>query len=262
MRNLIILGMGPTRETCPYDCEIWTCNNGYRQIALWNKEIQEAPTKIPELEHALANTQSDAVKAGIEIELDRFKRRLNQPQGRIDKIFMAHTQVLDGDGDPIFDWDEINSLVGQGVEVWNTHKVKGLKSRFFDLKYYTRKYNTDYFSDTIAYMLVKAISESVVKQPGGNWKRNGHGFTHIRMYGVDMHTQDEYQLERGGIEYWIAFGRATGIDIWVHPDSAVGKTHTGVPYGVNPKYNWKKIDSEGLLKMKTTDIKKVEALTR
>jgi hypothetical protein len=32
--TLIILGMGPTRSQCKYDCETWSVNTGYRQIAI------------------------------------------------------------------------------------------------------------------------------------------------------------------------------------------------------------------------------------
>ena len=55
MRSLIILAMGPTREECPYDCETWGVNTGYRQVAIWNKERADAPEKIKELQAMVAN---------------------------------------------------------------------------------------------------------------------------------------------------------------------------------------------------------------
>lgn len=242
MRNLIILAMGPTREECDYSCETWGVNTGYRQVAIWNKERAEAPEKIKELETKLAGVTDEGIRFGIQHDLDRYKRRLTAPPGRLDKVFLAHTQVNDFQGDPVFDWDELNDLADAGVEIWNTHRVKGLKAKYLDIKRLAGKFGSDYFSDTIVYMLLKALDESLIKMSAGNWVVKEGGFTHIRFYGADMHTQDEYQLERGGIEYWVGFGRAAGIDIWIHPHSSIGRTHTGQPYGTKLKIDWDKID--------------------
>jgi hypothetical protein len=73
----------------------------------------------------------------------------------------------------------------------------------------------------------------------------------IRMYGVDMHTRDEYATERGGIEYWIAVAKTLGVDFWVHQNSSVCKTTTLKPYGFFT-LDMSLIDPDNLMKIQTT----------
>ena len=155
-------------------------------------------------------------------------------KGHVEKIFMAHCQTKDIYGRDMFKWEHYNKMADEGIEIWNIHRVKGLKSRLFPLKRLIKKYGTDYFSDTIAYMIVWAIEK---------------GYKKIRLYGCDMMTQQEYGWEKGGLEYWIGYARGKGIEVKICDGSQLLRTITGKPYGI--KY-WRKkdIDPFGLLSRK------------
>ena len=208
MKDLIILGMGPSRSDCPFDCEVWGVNNGYRQV----KELN----------------------------------------GRLDKLFIAHRgQEYDWENDPIFDWNELNSLTGNGIEIVSLFKVKELKKiTRFPFAKIVKKFGSEYFSDTIAYMLVYALHNNTKKDRKTGLLKLKEPMR-IRFYGVDMHTRDEYATERGGIEYFIGVGRTLGALIWIHPDSTLCKTDTGKPYGFY-KLNKKIIDPDNIMELQKT----------
>lgn len=223
MKEIIILGMGPSREDCPFNTEVWSVNTGYRQVANLG--------------------------------------------GHLEKIFMAHLQVPDPtDNVHIFNWDEMNELAKAGVDIINTHRVKGLNSRMYPLKRISEKFNTNYFSDTIAYMIAYAIDKATYKKDG---KLKLKYPLKLRLYGIDMRTEDEYAKEKGGIEFWIGYGMGLGVEFTLTSYSEVLQTHTRKPYG-KKRYNLKDIDPFHLLGRKGKISKKrhdkiiaqVEELTR
>lgn len=150
-------------------------------------------------------------------------KQVRELGGHLDKLFLAHCQTQDAEGNDLFDWDEINSL---GIDVINTHRVKGLKSRLFPMKRIKEKFGSDYFSDTICYMLAYAIDQATSVNP----LKLRYPFR-IRLYGADMHTTDEYATEKGGIEHWLGFARGLGIKIDISDGSTLLRTTTGKPYG-------------------------------
>jgi hypothetical protein len=188
--EVIILGMGATRITCPFDAETWSLNMGYHQVA--------------------------------------------ELQGHTEKIFMAHGQTYDIRGRPFFNFNHINKLVEAGIEVWNIHKTKGLNSKLFPLNRLIKKYGSNYFSNTVAYMIIWALEK---------------GYKKLRFYGVDMMTQDEYAWEKGGIEFWIGYAMARGVKVEICEGSRLLQTITGKPYGIK-YWRMKDIDPLGLLKRK------------
>ncbi len=209
--ELIILGMGSTRVQCPFDgAPVWSCNTGYHQIA--------------------------------------------EMSGYIQKIFMSHpqmyvNQVVDKKLTtvPVYSFKQFNRLIDNKVEVYNIHKCKGLNSKLYPLKRIDQKFNANgFFSNTISYMVAFALDMHTKKDKNGKLYVHD-GFKKIRMYGVDMLTKDEYELEKGGIEFWLGFARGLGIEVEINKESAVMKTCTGKPYGIN-FYNLKDIDPWGLLK--------------
>jgi len=158
--------------------------------------------------------------------LNNGYRQVEEMGGHLDKLFLAHTQVRDADGDKVFDWDEINNL---GVEVVNTHRVKGLNAKIYPLKRISGKFGCDYFSDTICYMLAYAIDQVTHKNGTGRVELKTP--LNIRVYGADMETGDEYLHEKGGIEYWIGYARGLGINVDISNGSQVCRTMSGKPYG-------------------------------
>lgn len=74
-----------------------------------------------------------------------------------------------------------------------------------------------YWTNSIAMMIAMAMDE---------------GYTAIRLYGVDMLQDTEYEIQRSNVEALIAFGRGQGIDIWVAPQATLFRaTHI---YGFHP----------------------------
>jgi len=163
-----------------------------------------------------------------------------QLDGHFSKIFLTHAQVRDVNGKPAFNWDEFNKLAKKGITVYNTHKVKGLNSKMYPYKRLSQKFNTDYFSNTISYMVALALDE---------------GYKKISLYGCDMMTRSEYAWEKGGIEYWLGRGEGKGkndpnyVEIKVCDGSTLLKTITGKPYGMK-YFNLKDIDPTGELRKK------------
>ena len=168
-------------------------------------------------------------------------KQIREDGKRIDKLFLAHAQVKDEKGNDIFNWEEIDSL---GIDVINTHKVKGLNSRLFPMKRIIKKFGCDYFSDTICYMIAYALDQ-VTRVVNGEVKLKYP--MQIRMYGADMYTTDEYEKEKGGIEYWIGYARGLGIKVEVSIGSALLRNQSGKPYGQKVRIKDQDIVTETLV---------------
>lgn len=67
---------------------------------------------------------------------------------------------------------------------------------------------TDYFTNSISYML--AYAKYV-------------GATETAVYGVDMAQDEEYSKERPSVEYFVALLRASGIPVYIPPESDICK---------------------------------------
>lgn len=70
---------------------------------------------------------------------------------------------------------------------------------------------TDYFTNSISYMVAYAIYT---------------GATEIGLFGVDMAQDEEYAKERPSVEYFVGYARAKGIPVYIPPESDICK----VPY--------------------------------
>jgi len=192
--------MGQTRVDCPFDTdEVWGVNTSYRQI-------------------------------------DGTGGHKGMPGGFLSKIFICHRgQEYDWQGDRIFFWDELGGQVKKGVEIVALFDIKELNERnipFTRIYYKTlaKKFDTDYFADTIAYQIAYALHINTTKDRKTGLLKLKEPMR-IRMYGVDMFDSDGYATERGGVEYFIAIAKTIGVDFWVHPDSRVCKTENHQPYG-------------------------------
>jgi hypothetical protein len=215
--------MGGSRHQCPFDgIPVWSCNTGYLQIA--EREV-------------------DGKRVG----------------GYVQKIFMSHPEhykarslIKNKDGSigeqmvHAYNIEQMNTLVDKGIEIINTHRNKTLKSTVYPMETINKKFKArNFFSNTISYMIAYALHIHTKVKDGRIYVHDG--FKKIWIYGVDMLTKDEYELEKGGIEYWIGYAQGLGIEVEISPGSAVCKTCTGQPYG-NKYYNMKDIDPWGLLK--------------
>lgn len=70
---------------------------------------------------------------------------------------------------------------------------------------------TDYFTNSISYMVAYAIYEK---------------YDEIAIYGVDMAQDEEYAKERPSVEYFVGYARAKGIPVYIPAESDICK----VPY--------------------------------
>lgn len=173
MKDLIILGMGPSAWQCPWDSEVWGLNMGWE---------------------------------------------LAQKDGhQLDKLFLAHGQVYSKEGNPYFDWQKINQ---QSFEVMSVHRIKGLKSTIFPLKRINQKFGTDYYSNTVCYMLAYALDKST----DAVLRLKPDAYTRIRFYGVDILEDEEISQEKAGIEYWLGIARGLGIKCEISYNSTLLRT--------------------------------------
>ena len=156
-------------------------------------------------------------------------QQICQLDGHFSRIFLTHTQIRDVNGKEAFKWEQFNKLAEAGVIVYNIHNIKGLNSKMYPFKRISKKFNTEYFSNTISYMIAKALDE---------------GYKKVSLYGCDMMTQSEYAWEKGGLEYWIGRLQQAGVDVFIAEGSTLLKTITGKPYGVK-YFNMKDIDPTG-----------------
>jgi len=211
MNEIVILGMGATRRLCPFkkDVPVWSCNTGYIQIA--------------------------------------------EMEGFISKIFMTHKNHRTAEGDAwAYSFDQMNMLAEHGVEILNIHRCKGLKHKMYPLKTIIKKFGSDYFSNTISYMLAYALDTWTEKRNGVVTLKEPDKKHLISMYGVDMATFDrynqsgEYQLEKGGVEFWVGYAKGLGIKVDIGAGSNVCETITGHPYGTE-YFKLDDIDPYGLL---------------
>ena len=153
--------------------------------------------------------------------------RLAQQDGhKLDKLFLAHTQVYSKEGNPYFDWGELSK---EEFEIVSLHRVKGLRATIFPLKRIAKKFQTDYFSNTVCYMLAYALDKCTTNELK---LKPDAPFGKFRLYGVDMLEGEEYSHEKGGIEFWLGIARGVGIDFQISPISEVLTTFTGKPYGL------------------------------
>lgn len=185
--------------------------------------------------------------------------QVGEMRGRLDKMFIAHSQVYSPDGNPYFNWEQINSLVDAGIEVINTHKVKGLKSKLFPFNRIVRKFDVNFFSDGICYMLVYALDQATYYDKREQKLKLRYPLK-LRLYGVDMLDKDEYGTEKGGIEFWLGYAKGLGVKVEIAIGSTLLTTVTGQPYG--KRLNWKLIDPLGLRHRKRTPSAKRERQIR
>ncbi len=179
--------------------------------------------------------------------LNNGYRQVISLKGRLDKIFLAHKQTYYADDHtPIFDWTELNMCVAHGIDVINTHTVEGLHSRKYPFKRICNKFGTKFFSNTICYQLAYALDKATFIDKQGKPRLKEDAWKRIKIFGCDMVTYGEYQLEKGGVEFWCGIALGLGIDIEIAEGSTLCQTSTGKPYGED-YFNIKEIDPMGLL---------------
>lgn len=125
---------------------------------------------------------------------------------RITKLFICHQQVYKS-GVAHYDWKEMSEFSNRrGFGIITTHKIKGLKTQRYPLNNIMSKFQTDYFTDSVCYLLAYALYK---------------GFNHLKLFGIDMLDEDNYTDERGGVEYWLGVATGLGCNIEISEGSAL-----------------------------------------
>jgi len=149
---------------------------------------------------------------------------------KLDKLFITDRRYFP-DGSNSWNFDELNAL---DIPIVSLHRFREIKRlSLYPYNRIVEKFGTEFFTNSICYMLAYAIYKKYKK---------------IRMYGIDMVGQIEYQIERGGIEYWVGRAEGMGIEVTNTKASMVCKTAMGVPYGFKYKYDIKEMDPFNVLK--------------
>lgn len=93
--------------------------------------------------------------------------------------------------------EKINLYFGMHSNDSNRHKNM-IELNNYPLDEIRKKFNCNYFTNTISYMLAYALYK---------------GFDEIEIYGVDMNDKDEYINQRSSVMYWIGFARGKGVKV-------------------------------------------------
>jgi hypothetical protein len=90
----------------------------------------------------------------------------------------------------------------------------------YPLKKMIRHFKTDYFSNTVGYMIALALYE---------------GYNKIDIYGINHAKGKEYIREKPGVDYWCGRAEGMGVDLTVHGQGKVLKTYNNRIYGYGKK---------------------------
>lgn len=181
--EVILYGLGPSRLECPFDCETWGVNHAFQAPETKRLDKLFLFHKPKEIILPIMHTDMNAAFAFI----------------------------------PYWDWGLLKRVSHEGLDVISLYKIEGVKSRKYPLERITRKFKTDYFLNSLCYVIAYAIDK---------------GYGKIRFYGVDMATTSERRMEKGGMEFWIGYAMGLGIEIEITRNSNLLKTRTGYPFGM------------------------------
>jgi len=143
---------------------------------------------------------------------------------KVDKVFLAHKQVYSPEGNPYFNWEQLNE---QEFEMITLHDIPELNSTLFPLEEINEKFDTfGFYSDTICYMIAYALhlytdDKLKLTEP-----------LMLKLAGVDLQDFQEYQLEKGGIEFWLGYCKGLGVEFTLSSGCTLMTTMTHAPYGV------------------------------
>ena len=108
----------------------------------------------------------------------------------------------------------------------------GLPIEIYPIEKVTEKFDTKFFSNSIAYMMAYALLHTTsVQEPGDRMPRVIDGYNKIWFYGIDMMTNSSYVQEKGGVEFWMGVALGMGVKVINTRGSATGKTWNGKMYG-------------------------------
>jgi hypothetical protein len=184
VKELIILGCGPTYAECTYHCETWGVNGTYT-----------------------------------------FAKRL-------DKLFMTDEESeVESCWYDLIRMTKINTTLVTPT-YYERLRPTGLKWEQFPMEGIQKKFKTEFYSNSIAYMIASALYATKTMQgPNDLNPIVIDGYNRIFFYGIDMMTNSSYIQEKGGVEFWMGVALGMGVEVINTEGSATGKTWNGKMYG-------------------------------
>jgi len=171
----------------------------------------------------------------------------------MDKLFMTDV-LFSAEGRLNFDIKTMNRIAEEeNCEIISMRNMRLGKHRLnctlLPYKKLVERFACDYFTDTITYMLAYALYKHsyLAMNPNGVIRLELKKPLTLRLFGIDMVTNIEYQVSKGGVEYWIGIARGLGCEITVSKGSAIMANPRGAPYGLHIPYNVDEVDHYGLL---------------
>lgn len=189
--------MGPSREQCPYDGEVWSLNMGYHQIA--------------------------AVKGRLD-KVFMVHKQVVSPAGT---VYFDWSEFLEMAKAGVEMWNIYNV----DCERCGTH----IPFKKYPLDEIIEKFDFGYFTDTVCYMVAYALHDSTEGSKKERTLKLKYPLK-IRLYGVDLQVKDEYIIEKAGVEAWIGYALGLGADVTISTGSTLLLTNNGMPYGFDVEY--------------------------
>jgi len=154
-------------------------------------------------------------------------------QERLDKLFIVHKQVYSEEGNPYFEWDKIRRYGCELVLLQDIPEARESKCKvkLYPIEEIQRKFDTDYFTDTICYQIAYALHKYTRINKKGKLQLRKP--LRLKFYGVDIQDVHEYWLEKGGVEYWLGRAQSLGVEYFISFGSTLLTTETHHLYGMD-----------------------------
>jgi len=125
---------------------------------------------------------------------------------RFDRTFDVHIPSYYG-RDNFYTPNHVNWLKDNQDKLWILDKCEDFSdANIIDYKMLVKKHG-EYFTSSIAWMMAEALECDNV--------------TDIYLCGIDLLQQEEYQVQRPCVEYFIGKARERGIEVHIQPSSTL-----------------------------------------
>lgn len=189
-RSIYIVGQGPGFELCPLDKETWSLNMSIVRLSRIDKLFMTDPIE-----------RRSAVRDGF------YTLKTDQGWEKVPCTVDTVKDAIRASG-----CEFISSFAYPDIPLYKPYPIREIVHTF----------GTDYFVNTICYMIAYAIHS---------------GVTSIDFYGVNQATGSEYMYHKPCVEFWIGLALGQGVGITIHGDqSELLRNYKGLMYGYRMKY--------------------------
>lgn len=179
---------------------------------------------------------------------DKFKDKI-----KIDKLFMTDF-IWSYEGNLNFHIGDLHDFAEKyNCELITLNPMQlgkyRLKAKKYPYKQIHEYFQTEYFTDTIAYMIAYALYTHtyLAENEKGVIRPELEMPLKIELFGVDMGTSWEYLVSKGGIEFWLGIARGMGVEVALPNLSTILAHPRGHRYGTRPKLDLNLYDPYNLL---------------